>query len=310
MARNEKIVGLRFILTQRCNYRCVYCHKENLKYSKIKSEKTDEKNIEQIIKVANENGAKVVAVTGGEPFLSKNLLKLLKIAKKYKQRTIINTNGSIIGKNKKALAFIDEMHVHLPALNQTVYNKLTGNGNQLSVVLENLLFLKKKTKIKIFLNIPVVRDVNELELKEIYKFGEKHGLKCRFLEIFPISKEMLNYYIDINKIMGNYFPNFRKISTYEYGVSKYKDNSGKLIYTCRCMCFDEKCAECSKNHYMHLTPDMKIKPCSLSSKTINCRKDKIAENIGWALNYLDSIYFLPLKYKKLFDLAKTHNNVQ
>ena len=137
-----------------------------------------------------------------------------------------------------------------------------------------------------------------------YEFGEKNGFGCRLLEIFPISPKMLSFYININEIMGKQFPEFKKISTYDYGISKYKNASGKIIYTCRCMCFDEKCNGCSKNHYLHLTPNMKIKPCSLSSKTIKCDQDTIVENIDCALNFLGKKQFLPTKYKKIFNLAK------
>ena len=304
MARSKKIAGLRFILTQRCNYNCIYCHKENLKSSNVSSDKMNKKTVRNIIREAKKRGAKTVAITGGEPFLSKNLFELLQEAKKHEQYTIINTNGSLLGIcAKKIFNLIEEIHIHLPSLDSNVYNRTTKSKKSPNQILKNLLFLKE-SKIKIFLNIPVVRGVNELELRKIYEFGKENGFECRFLEIFPISFKMVNFYVNINEVMKKQFPEFEKISTYDYGISKYKNISGKTIYTCRCMCFDERCNECSKNHYLHLTPDMKIKPCSLSSKTIECDQNTIVKNIDCALDFLGKKQFLPTKYKKIFNLAK------
>lgn len=300
----KKLAGIRFILTQKCNYHCVYCHGENLKERVIEF-KMDNKIIDEIIKEAALRGVGVVSVTGGEPFLSDKLFELLNIAKKYKQYTIVNTNGSVLGKYiNKLPGVVDEVHIHLPSLKSTTYGKITGNYKTLKTVLRNLSLLKKRTNIKIYLNIPVVHGINECELRSIYEFAEKFGFKCRFLEIFPISKDILNYYIDINKVMKKYFPDFRKISTYDYGISKYEKNSSESIYTCRCMCFDEKCHGCLKNHYLHIIPNMKIKPCSLRETILDCNLNTVSADFDGAIDYFNGIKSLPVKYKKIFRLAK------
>ena len=85
MANYNNLAGIRFILTSRCNYNCIYCHKEGLKKNQEEKQNGYLEVMEEIIKEGASRGVNKISITGGEPFLSKNLIPLLEIAKKYNQ---------------------------------------------------------------------------------------------------------------------------------------------------------------------------------------------------------------------------------
>ena len=62
--------SLRISLTEKCNYRCFFCHEEGLDMSKKRIPKTKEE-VYDLIEVALENGYNDLTFTGGEPLIKK-----------------------------------------------------------------------------------------------------------------------------------------------------------------------------------------------------------------------------------------------
>jgi len=72
------IDSLRISITQKCNLKCPYCHKEG----QLDSEKElSLEEIKRIAKVANEIGIRKIKITGGEPFLRNDIVDIVKIIK-------------------------------------------------------------------------------------------------------------------------------------------------------------------------------------------------------------------------------------
>ena len=118
------------------------------------------------------------------------------------------------------------------------------------------------------------------------------------------SKKFLPFCFE--SIFNQTFKDFEFISKYEYGISKYRNDNGDLIYTCRSMCFDRRCKDCLKNHYLHIVPKAGIKPCMLRKKIFAIDKNSISNSINNACNYLSGISNIPVYYEKLFN--KTRKN--
>src|SRR3989338_9773238 len=92
----SNINSLRLSVTQRCNLKCPYCHKEG----QISSEKElSLKEIENIIKNAKSIGIKKIKITGGEPLVREDIAAVVGIIKKYNFEEIsMVTNGFLLDK--------------------------------------------------------------------------------------------------------------------------------------------------------------------------------------------------------------------
>ncbi|MDP6547372.1 MAG: radical SAM protein [Candidatus Woesearchaeota archaeon] len=92
-------------LTRKCNLSCDFCFNEQGMYN------TNDMPLDDIFKVLDDiskSGIKAVRFTGGEPFLRKDLSKILKKAKSLELYVILNTNGFLINKkNKKFFNYVD-----------------------------------------------------------------------------------------------------------------------------------------------------------------------------------------------------------
>jgi len=126
-----------FIRTTGCNLRCTYC---DTKYAYYKGK---EQNIDELIEKIQKFPCKKVCITGGEPLLQKDIIKVAEQFLKNKYDILIETNGSItIRKISKIKKIIISMDVKCPS--SKMHNKmdlaniqLLSKNDQLKFVIQN-----------------------------------------------------------------------------------------------------------------------------------------------------------------------------
>lgn len=117
---------LRFFLTPKCNFSCIYCNPNKLR--ECKSE-VSEKQAISILKSAYLAGIKKVHWTGGEPTTRLDLISLMKEAKKIGfTEQIITTNGWNLYKilDEAIENGLTRVNISLDTLNKERFKKLTG----------------------------------------------------------------------------------------------------------------------------------------------------------------------------------------
>ncbi len=132
---NRKIDYIRVSVTDRCDFRCVYCMSEKMTFLP-KSEVLSLEETIRIIKIFSELGVKKVRITGGEPLVRKGVDKLFKSIGKIDSldEITITTNGSQL-KNKSAMlkdAGVKRINISLDSLNPLTFKKLTRIGDKKS----------------------------------------------------------------------------------------------------------------------------------------------------------------------------------
>lgn len=293
--------GIRFIVTSSCNYNCIYCHNEwEPKTRQLLN--TEIELIEELIKSIKKVGGREVDITGGEPLIEIERVKvILKLAKKYDMFTNLTTNGYFLFRYSKILSDLglNEIHVHIPTLNPKLYRNLMRGNAHLSDVLRGIKEIKDKIPI-IKANIPVEVGINENEIPELLEYFNKQKIIPRFIEMMPTfnynaKKQKIFDEVIKSKLEGNVF--LRK--SYRWGINEYEHN-GKLFETLRCICFDRKCNICSKTNFIHIDQEYKIRPCNLRSFKIQSTKEDCLKQILEAISYLKHQRDIPLKYKKLW----------
>lgn len=144
----DEINYLSFLITWNCNSRCNMCSiwkKDNNTKQEI-----DIKKISNLFSDPYLKNLKEVVISGGEPFLREDLLKILKIINKYSNASIgITTNGLlpdiILSTTRKALELKMpvSLYVSLDGSNSNVYGSIRGLKNGFSIVTKTLRELSK-----------------------------------------------------------------------------------------------------------------------------------------------------------------------
>lgn len=116
-------------LTSRCNQSCIYCYRltnncldNELNYDEIKN---------LVYEIASISPGITIVLTGGEPLLHKDIVKICDFIKAQGFRIEINTNGQLIPKFPKLIGLVDVFNVSLDGSRQEIHEALRGPGTYL-----------------------------------------------------------------------------------------------------------------------------------------------------------------------------------
>jgi len=187
---NRKIDYIRVSVTDRCDFRCVYCMSEKMTFLP-KSEVLSLEETIRIIKIFSELGVKKVRITGGEPLVRKGVDKLFKSIGKIDSldEITITTNGSQL-KNKSAMlkdAGVKRINISLDSLNPLTFKKLTRIGD-IKKVLDGIHAAIDTGFDKIKLNTVLMKNINENELFDLVDYAVKYYLDISFIEEMPLGQ--------------------------------------------------------------------------------------------------------------------------
>ncbi len=155
--------GVRYVVfLNGCNLRCIFCHNPET-WNINKKEYTTPKKLMQDIKKYlpyYTNGG--VTFSGGEPLIqNKFLLQCLKLCKKNKIHTAIDTSGVGNGNYKNILKYVDLVILDIKAIDEENYNKITGkNMKEFNKFLDCCQKLNKKLWLRQVI-IPTINDKKE-----------------------------------------------------------------------------------------------------------------------------------------------------
>ena len=187
---------LRISVTDKCNYRCIYCMPKDIFGSKHKFlQKNELLTYEEIIEVAKTLkpfGLKKIRLTGGEPLLRKNLESLVGGLKKDAEieKVMITTNGSLLTKQKLISlknSGLDSVTLSLDASSQkigNIMNPVNSNHVLVSEAIDNVIDIFNKIKI----NMVIIKGINNEEIiPMIRKFLDKN-VELRFIEYMDVGE--------------------------------------------------------------------------------------------------------------------------
>jgi len=180
---------IRISVTDRCNYRCVYCMpEEGLEWIPHDRIMTYEE-IVFLSSVLHGLGVEKIRFTGGEPLVRKGFFDFLKdLADKVPDiRTVLTTNGSFIGEYIEEIreSGLSGINVSLDSLNPAVFGMITRKG-PLECVLKGIRTLSQETDIPIKINTVLMKGVNDEEIPELLDFAMENRATLRLIEFMPL----------------------------------------------------------------------------------------------------------------------------
>ena len=185
---NRKINYIRISVTDRCDFRCIYCMSEQMKFLPKKELLTLEE-INRIASIFISMGVEKIRITGGEPLVRKNIDTLFNNLSKNKdlKELTLTTNASQLIKKAEMLkaSGIERINISLDSLNPLNFKKMTRTGD-LSNVLDGIEHAINIGLKQIKLNTVIMRGINDHEIFDLVEFAIKKNIDISFIEEMPL----------------------------------------------------------------------------------------------------------------------------
>lgn len=180
----RKINYLRISVTQRCNFRCLYCMPKIPFDYQPKENLLSFEELFLFVKAAIDEGIEKIRITGGEPLLRKDLSIFIKMIRDYKSDIdlAITTNGFLLKDFAKDLknAGLKRLNISLDTLDHKKAKTLAQKDVLDSVLsgIDEALNLDLKVK----LNTVALKNLNDDELISLLEFAKSKKAQIRFIE--------------------------------------------------------------------------------------------------------------------------------
>ena len=187
-ARN--ISYLRVSVTDRCDFRCVYCMSENMSFLP-KAELLTLEELDRLCSTFVRMGVNKLRITGGEPLVRRDIMGFFRAMKRHLdsgalQELTLTTNGSQLGKYAAELVAcgVKRVNVSLDTLDPDKFAAVTRWG-RLPQVLEGIK-TAKAAGLKIKINTVALKAVNQAELITLTEWCAEEGHDLTFIEVMPM----------------------------------------------------------------------------------------------------------------------------
>lgn len=268
---------IRLAVTDRCNLRCFYCMPENgIKYVAREALLSFEE-MERLIRVLAEMGIQKVRITGGEPFVRRDMIDFMERLTKIKgiQKVNLTTNGTVTLQHidrLKAMG-IHSVNLSLDCLDKDRFFQITRR-DVFDTVMETfhaLLAAGIRTKI----NAVVMEGQNIQDIIPMVKLAKNYPVDVRFIEEMPFNGGDAHYvnlkwnYQEILNHIQVAFPTLTKIkdephsTSLNYKIDDFLGTIGVIPAYSRTFC-----GTCNR---IRLTPTGLLKTCLYDDGVFNIR---------------------------------------
>ncbi|OPX55215.1 cyclic pyranopterin phosphate synthase [Oceanospirillum multiglobuliferum] len=186
----RKVSYVRLSVTDRCDFRCVYCMGENMSFLPREQVLTLEE-IGLIAQAFAELGTNKIRLTGGEPLVRRDLLQLVQTVGDLPQITdfAMTTNGSQLPTYAKALkaAGLKRLNISLDSLIPERFKQLTRIGD-LNKVIKGIEAAIEQGFKGIKLNAVILKGRNDDEVVSLVEFALAKGIDISFIEEMPLGE--------------------------------------------------------------------------------------------------------------------------
>ena len=179
-------------MTDRCDFRCVYCMSENMTFLP----KSDVLSLEEIDRLCSAFvglGVKKLRLTGGEPLVRKNIMSLVRSLSRHLEsgnleELTLTTNGSQLPKYSEELfdCGVRRVNVSCDTLDPEQFAKITRWGSLQQVF--NGVEVAKKAGLKVKINAVALKGANETEFDNMINWCGDNGFDLTLIETMPLGE--------------------------------------------------------------------------------------------------------------------------
>jgi len=184
---------LRISVTDRCNFRCVYCMPKEVFGRDFQFLSREEllsfEEIERLTRAFHRHGVRKVRLTGGEPLVRREVEKLVALLARLPDLDLtMTTNGLLMPQKAAALkaAGLPRITVSLDSLDEAVFQAMNDVGASVAAVLRGIEAAEQAGMHPIKINMVVKRGVNESSVLPMVRYFRERGHILRFIEFMDV----------------------------------------------------------------------------------------------------------------------------
>ena len=188
----RKITYLRVSVTDRCDFRCVYCMAEDMTFLP-KAEVLSLEELDRVCSAFVRHGVRKLRMTGGEPLVRRNIMTLFRSLGRHLKsgeldELTLTTNGSQLARHAQELKEIGvrRVNVSLDTLDPAKFAAITRWG-RLEQVQEGLA-AAKRAGLAIKINAVALKGVNDGEFHRLVEWCGEEGFDLVFIEVMPMGE--------------------------------------------------------------------------------------------------------------------------
>jgi cyclic pyranopterin phosphate synthase len=187
------ITYLRVSVTDRCDFRCVYCMSEHMQFLPKRDLLTLEE-LDRLCTAFVQRGTRKLRITGGEPLVRRDVMQLFgklsrHLASGALQELTLTTNGSQLERFADELAGygVKRVNVSLDTLDPAKFGVITRWGDFGRVI--DGMAAAQRAGLKVKVNVVALKGVNEDELADMVAWSHDRGMEITFIEVMPLGEE-------------------------------------------------------------------------------------------------------------------------
>jgi GTP 3',8-cyclase len=201
------ITYLRVSVTDRCDFRCVYCMSEHMSFLP----KADLLTLEELDRLCSAfvaKGVRKLRLTGGEPLVRRGIMTLVSSLSRHLatgalDELTLTTNGSQLAKYAAELKAcgVERLNVSLDTLDPDKFRAITRWG-ELDKVIAGI-DAAQAAGLKVKINAVALKDVNENELGDMLAWANGRGMDLTVIEVMPlgdIGQERVDQYLPLSMV--------------------------------------------------------------------------------------------------------------
>jgi cyclic pyranopterin phosphate synthase len=198
---------LRVSVTDRCDFRCVYCMAENMSFLP----KADLLTLEELDRLCSAfivKGVRKLRLTGGEPLVRRGIMTLFRSLSRHLadgalDELTLTTNGSQVPKYAAELADcgVKRINVSLDTLDADKFRAITRWG-ELDKVLAGI-DAAQAVGLRVKINVVALKDVNEDEIPHLIEWAHRRGMDLTVIEVMPlgdVGEQRLDQYLPLSMV--------------------------------------------------------------------------------------------------------------
>ena len=209
------VTYIRVSVTDRCDFRCVYCMSEDMNFLP----KRDLLSLEELDRLCSTFvglGTKKIRVTGGEPLVRRGIMTLFRSLSRHLEsgaleEVTVTTNGSQLARHAQELfdCGVRRINVSLDTLDADRFRAITRWGD-LGKVLEGV-DAAQKAGLAIKINAVALKGVNDDEFPRLIEWAHGRGMDLTFIEVMPlgdIEAARVDQYLPLSLVRANLMDRF------------------------------------------------------------------------------------------------------
>ncbi|SEB07785.1 GTP 3',8-cyclase MoaA [Rubrimonas cliftonensis] len=201
------ITYLRVSVTDRCDFRCVYCMAEEMTFLP----KQEVLSLEELTRLCNaftDLGVRKLRITGGEPLVRRDILQFFQNMGKRLgdglDELTLTTNGSQLRRHARALADcgVKRVNVSVDTLDERKFLEITRRG-RLAQVLDGI-DAAQEAGLSVKINAVALKGVNDHEIVPMAEWCAARGMDLTFIEVMPMgdlgNEDRLDQYLPVSEV--------------------------------------------------------------------------------------------------------------